>query len=192
MNLSRRSLLHALGIGAVGSVLRFPDEFISQAPSIKRSKGNDFILLNNNESPYGPSEKTMLAMHGALSHGNRYPDRQREDLVQQLALFHRVPPERIALGCGSTEILRAAVHAFVGKGDRVIMALPTFEAIADYARGVGADIVPVALNRYFAHDLPAMLAPVNASTKLIYICNPNNPTATLTPYKEIEAFIPKL
>ena len=192
MNLSRRSLLHALGIGAVGSVLRFPDEFISQAPSIKRSKGNDFILLNNNESPYGPSEKTMLAMHEALSHGNRYPDRQREDLVQQLASFHRVPPERIALGCGSTEILRAAVHAFVGKGDRVIMALPTFEAIADYARGVGADIVPVALNRYFAHDLPAMLAPVNASTKLIYICNPNNPTATLTPYKEIEAFIPKL
>src|SRR5262249_18463071 len=120
------------------------------------------------------------------------PDRQRDELVQQLASLHGASVEQIALGCGSTEILRAAVHALVGKGDRVIMALPTFEAIGDYARAVRAEIVPVPLNKYFAHDLAAMLAKVNASTKLIYICNPNNPTATLTPYKEIEAFIPKL
>lgn len=192
MSLSRRHLLHALGIGAVGSVLHFPDQLIAQAPSPKSSKAGDFILLNNNENPYGPSEKTMMAMREALVQCNRYPDRQRDELLQQLASVHRVSPEQIALGCGSTEILRAAVHAFVGKSDRVIMALPTFEAIGDYARAVGAEIVPVPLNKYFAHDLPAMLAQVNASTKLIYICNPNNPTATLTPYKEIEAFIPKL
>jgi histidinol-phosphate aminotransferase len=192
MNFSRRNLLHAMGVGAIGSALRFPDQFILQLRAVQSSKADAVILLNNNENPYGPSEKTITAMHGALSRGNRYPDQQRDDLIQQLASFHRVKAEQVVLGCGSTEILRAAVDAFLSRSNRLLIALPTFEAIADYARAAGAEIVPVPLNRSFAHDLPAMLAKVNKSASLIYICNPNNPTATLTPRGEIEAFLSKL
>jgi histidinol-phosphate aminotransferase len=189
MTVSRRNVLQALGIGAIGSALRFPGEFLSQ---LRPAKSDGLILLNNNENPYGPSEKTLAVMQEALSQSNRYPDQLRDDLIQQLASFHRRSVEQIALGCGSTEVLRGAVDAFLGRSDRLIMAQPTFEAVADYARAAGAEVLPVPLNRSFAHDLPAMSAQVNKSTKLVYICNPNNPTGSLTPRKEIEAFLARL
>lgn len=189
MNLSRRNVLQALGMGAISSALRLPDQFVAQLGSAKTS---GLILLNNNENPYGPSEKTIAAMHEALLRSNRYPDQARDDLTQQLASFHRRTEKEIVLGCGSTEVLRAAVNAFLGRSDRLITAQPTFEAVADYARAAGAEVVVVPLNQYFAHDLQAMFAQVNKSTRLVYICNPNNPTATLTPRKEIEAFLAKL
>src|SRR5215468_2498910 len=189
MNLSRRNLLQALGMGAVSSALRLPHDFVSQ---LRPAQSGGLILLNNNENPYGPSEKTLAAMHEGLSRSNRYPDQLRDHLIQQLASLHGTSAEQIVLGCGSTDVLRAAVDAFLGRSDRLIMAQPTFEAVADYARAAGAEIVPVPLNRNFAHDLAGMLAQVNKSTRLAYICNPNNPTGSLTARKEIEAFLAKL
>src|SRR5262245_149866 len=189
MNLSRRNLLQALGMGAISCALHFPEEFVAQ---LRSAKSGEFILLNNNENPYGPSEKTLAAMHEGLSRSNRYADQPRDDLIQQLASFHGTTAEQIVLGCGSTEVLRAAVDAFLGRSNRLIVAQPTFEAVADYARAIGAEIVPVPLNPNFAHDLPAMLAQVNKATRLVYICNPNNPTGSLTARKEIEAFLAKL
>ena len=101
-------------------------------------------------------------------------------------------PEQVLLGCGSTEILRVAAFAFLGSGKQLIQASPTFEALAHYARVAGSDFISVCPTPAFAHDLGGMLARANAATTLVYICNPNNPTASLTPRKDLENFISKL
>jgi histidinol-phosphate aminotransferase len=85
-----------------------------------------------------------------------------------------------------------AAFAFLGTGKQLLQALPTFEAIEHYARTAGADVVSVRLTPGFSHDLDAMLARATPSATLVYICNPNNPTASLTPRKDLENFIGKL
>ena len=117
---------------------------------------------------------------------------QYEWLVEQIARVHNVRPEQVLLGCGSTEILRAATCAFLGSGRQLIQASPTFEAIEHYARAAGSEVISVRLTSAFAHDLEGMLARASASTTLVYICNPNNPTASLTPRKDLENFIRRL
>ena len=117
---------------------------------------------------------------------------QYEWLVEQIARVHNVKPEQVLLGCGSTEILRAATCAFLGSGRQLIQASPTFEAIEHYARAAGSEVISVRLTSAFAHDLEGMLARASASTTLVYICNPNNPTASLTPRKDLENFIRRL
>ena len=101
-------------------------------------------------------------------------------------------PEQVLLGCGPTEILRMAAFEFTNNGKPLIQASPTFEAIENYARSAGSEVTSVRLTSAFAHDLDGMLAHASASTTLVYICNPNNPTASLTPRKDLETFIKKL
>jgi histidinol-phosphate aminotransferase len=113
-------------------------------------------------------------------------------LAERVAHANNVKPEQVVLGCGSTEILRIAAFAFLGKGKQLIQAFPTFEAIERYAHAAGSEIASVRLTPAFAHDLGGMLASAGASTTLVYICNPNNPTASLTPRKDLETFIAKL
>jgi histidinol-phosphate aminotransferase len=96
------------------------------------------------------------------------------------------------IGCGSVEILRVAAQAFTGPGRKLVMASPTFEVLGRFSEALGAEVVRVPLTRDFAHDLPPMLAAMGNDTGLVYICNPNNPTGSLTPRREIEAFIAKL
>jgi histidinol-phosphate aminotransferase len=96
------------------------------------------------------------------------------------------------MGCGSTEILRVATAAFLGSGRQLVQASPTYEAIEAYAQAAGAKVASVALTKEFAHDLNSMLGHMDDNTTLAYICNPNNPTASLTPRRDLEAFIAKL
>jgi len=106
--------------------------------------------------------------------------------------LHNVSRDQVIPGCGSTEILRLAVVTFLQPGKKLIIPVPTFEAIADYSESISAGIIKVPLTSTFSHDLDQMLARVDQNTTLIYICNPNNPTGSLTPRKQIEAFIEKL
>jgi histidinol-phosphate aminotransferase len=131
-------------------------------------------------------------MRSALATSNRYPDADYAELSGSIARFHGVKPERVLLGCGSTEILRVAAVAFLGHGKQLVQASPTFEAIELYAKAAGAEVVSVPLDRNFAHDLNKMRERSHAGTPLVYICNPNNPTASLTPRKELESFIRSL
>jgi histidinol-phosphate aminotransferase len=103
-----------------------------------------------------------------------------------------VKVEQVLLGCGSTEILRMAALAFLGTGKQLIQASPTFEAIERYAGVAGSEVISVRLTPAFAHNLDGMLAHASPSTTLVYICNPNNPTASLTPRQDLENFISKL
>jgi histidinol-phosphate aminotransferase len=131
-------------------------------------------------------------LKSAIGDPNRYPYTQYNSLAEGIAKFHHVKPDQILLGCGSTDVLRVAASAFLGNGKQLVQASPTFEALEHYARCVGSDVVSVRLTPSFAHDLSAMLAQMGTSTTLIYICNPNNPTASLTPRKELERFIAAL
>jgi histidinol-phosphate aminotransferase len=148
--------------------------------------------LNSNENAYGPSPKVVAAMQSALATANRYPFMEYDEIVERIAASHGVKAGRVVLGCGSTEILRMAAMALLGRGRQLIQASPTFEDIEHYARSAGAEVVSVPLNKEYGHDLLAMLARINATEGLVYVCNPNNPTASITPRKDVEAFVAKL
>jgi len=117
----------------------------------------------------------------------RYPDEQNRILISSLARLNGVAPEQILLGDGSSEILKICAATFTGKDRRLVVADPTFEAIADYSTAAGAETTKVPLTPSYSHDLAAMAATPNAG--LIYICNPNNPTASITPKDEVRKFI---
>lgn len=194
MTLSRRGFLSSLSAGTVAGTA-MPLSGISRAMGFEPARldqSGKFIRLNSNENAYGPSSKVANAMRSAMDMTNRYPFPEYGELIERIASFHGVKPEQVLLGCGSTEILRMAAFAFVGNGKQLMQASPTFEAMEHYARAAGSATVSVALNREFAHDLDGMLARTSASTTLVYICNPNNPTASLTPRKDLETFISKL
>lgn len=196
MTLSRRGFLSSISAGAAaGAAMLWPLSSISRATTFepaRRDQSGGFIRLNNNENAYGPSRKVAEAIRSAIGMTNRYPSMEYGELRERIASFHGVKPEQVLLGCGSTEILRMAAFAFAGNGKHLMQASPTFEAMEHYARTAGSEIVSVPLNEEFAHDLDGMLARTSASTTLVYICNPNNPTASLTSRKAIETFISKL
>ena len=196
MQLSRRNFLCSVGLGTAAatsvqwSLPAWSSTAAFEPARIKEPGGP--IRLDNNENVYGPSRKTAAAIRAALGSANRYPFNEYDGLIDRIASFHRVKPEQILLGCGSSEILRLAAATFLGPGKQLIQASPTFESMDHYARSAGAEVISVPLTATFAHDLDAMLARTGTSSTLVYICNPNNPTASLTPRNDIESFIGKL
>lgn len=194
MSLSRRNFLRNVGLGAAaaGAVSALPLSesllFAGEPPRAARPGGP--LLLNSNENAYGAFPSVHAAMQTALAECNRYPDDDR--FLERVAALHQVKTEQVLAGCGSTEILKMAASAFTGPGKKLVQASPTFEALGAYARARGAEVVRVPLAKNFAHDLDAMLAACGSGAGLVYICNPNNPTASLTPRGDLETFLKKL
>ena len=186
MRIDRRQLLRQFG-GAAGAAALLPS--IGDAAS---SADLSWVRLDRNESAHGPCEKAKVAFGQAVIETNRYPDAEVKNLCAAVATMHHVQPENITLGCGSTELLRMAAETFLGPGKSLILASPTYQAIAQAARLVSAEVRSVPLTRLYSHDLLAMLAKTDSTTGLIYICNPNNPTGTLTPRDDLEALLAKL
>ena len=195
MDASRRFFLRSVGIGAAASATaRWPlleSSTGSGVESVPRKDGG-YVLLNSNENAYGPSSRVDAAIRSAIGRANRYAFASYNEVVEQIARSHRVKPNQVLLGCGSTEILRAASCAFLGSRRQLIQGSPTYEAMEEYARAVDSEVVSVPLDKHFAHDLHAMQAKWTASTGLVYICNPHNPTASTTPRLDLESFIGKL
>ena len=155
-------------------------------------ESHGLIHLENNENAYGPSDRVKQVMEGSLELVNRYPDLGYQQLSETIAALHGVSVDHVVLGCGSSEILRMAASVFLGPGKKLILASPTFELIADEARRLGAQVVSVSLTRQYAHNLTGMLGSVGSATGLVYICNPNNPTGSLTPRQNLEDFLRNL
>jgi histidinol-phosphate aminotransferase len=150
------------------------------------------ILLNSNENAYGQFPSVQAAMKEAPRYANRYPFVANDAFLERVAAYHRVRAEQVLLGNGSTEILRIAAETFCGPDKKLIVADPTFESIAQYAHVRGTPVAKVPLTADYAHNLEAMLAQADAGTGLVYICNPNNPTASITPRRHIDEFIRSL
>jgi histidinol-phosphate aminotransferase len=193
---SRRGFLRSLSAGAAARVAaQRPLAGLSRAALFEPARfapDNGLVRLNNNENAYGPSKKVANAIQSSLGGVNRYPLMEESSLSERIADQHGVKAEQILLGCGSTDILRMAAFAFLGNGKQLIQAAPTFEAIEKYARAASSEVISVPLTPRFSYDLGGMQTRVAASTALLYICNPNNPTASLTPRSDLETFIGKL
>ena len=191
MEISRRHLFRrAASAAAIAAAPRSIVDLVAQAAVKDGSAASDPIRLHRNENPYGPSPRALAAAQSpGVAAAARYPDAATDALRRRLADFHGVKPEEIVLGCGSREVMRMAVDAYAGPGKRFVTAVPSFPAPAAAARGNGSAIVAVPLTHDYAHDLDAMLAAARDGATLVYICNPNNPTGTLTRRENLEAFV---
>jgi len=181
MDLSRRDLARLLATAAAASTL---PPLLGQPATRNAGAG---VRLSANENPYGPSADALAAMREALLTGFRYPDEAQVTLRNTIAKLHSVPADQVILGDGSSEILKLTAAAFCSPSRKVVMADPTFEAMGAYARAAGAEVVKVPLTSGYAHDLAKMAAVPNAGA--IYICNPNNPTASITSKDAVRRFL---
>jgi histidinol-phosphate aminotransferase len=145
--------------------------------------------LASNESPFPPLPAVVDAAQQALGGANRYPDPTNSRLRAALADRTGVPAGRIAIGNGSCDILLAAGEALLEPGAEVVYAWPSFSVYPHLAAASGATAIEVPLDAEDRHDLDAMAAEVTAATRLVVVCNPNNPTSTALPLAEIEAFL---
>jgi len=158
----------------------------------KAPSRDEIILINSNENPYGPSAHAIAAITGSEGVSCRYPDGLYARTKEAIAALHKVGVENIALGCGSTEILRVCDAAFVGPGKNLVVAEPTFEAVTYYANVSRAKAVKIPLTSDFHHDLPAMAVACSNGAGLVYVCNPNNPTGTINTRDEFADFLAKI
>jgi len=192
ISVSRRKFAQLLGAGAAAVVVRPSLSFAkpSQYVVTPLTEGGNNIRLSANENPYGPSPKALEAITNSFGLACRYPDEHNNALIDKLAKLNGVNHDQILLGDGSGEILKLCAETFTKpQNGKLVAADPTFEAILNNATANGAEVAKVPLTSSFGHDLPKMLAAAKGG--LIYVCNPNNPTASITPKDELHDFIAK-
>ena len=168
-----------------GKVRRIPvypaaDGYASEGPVAK---------LASNESPYPPIPAVVEAAAEAMAGANRYPDPTNAALRRRLSDRHGVPAGRIAIGNGSCDILLAAGDALLEPGAELVYAWPSFSVYPHLSAASGARALEVPLDAEHRHDLEAMRREITVATRLVIVCNPNNPTSTALPLDEIAAFV---
>jgi histidinol-phosphate aminotransferase len=147
------------------------------------------VRLASNESPYPPLPAVRDAIDRALGTLNRYPDPSNSRLRRRLSERYEVPETRIAIGNGSCDILLAAGEALLEPGAELVYAWPSFSVYPHLAAASGARAITVPLDAQERHDLEGMLREVTVATRLVLICNPNNPTSTAIPLAAIAGFL---
>jgi histidinol-phosphate aminotransferase len=152
----------------------------------------DIALLASNESPDPPLPEVIEAVTRVLGGVNRYPDPTNSQLRGALADRYGIPASRIAVGNGSCDILLAAGEALLEPGAEIVYAWPSFSVYPQLAAASGARGIQVPLDEHHLHDLDAMAAEITAATRLVLVCNPNNPSSTAVPLAAIAAFLEKV
>ena len=150
------------------------------------------IKLASNESPIGPSPLAVAAVREAVASVHRYPDGASFALREKLAARLGVSGTQLVFGAGADEILELLAKTLLGPGDEVVYAWPSFAMYPIVARGMGATPVPVPLTEDLVHDLDAMRGAVNERTRLVFLCNPNNPTGTSVGAEAFDTFAASL
>ncbi len=148
--------------------------------------------LSANENPFGPSAKAKKAIVDAMDKSYQYPFFHFEELFNKIAVFEGIKPEQIMIDAGSSPILRAAAMHFTKEGGNIITGDPSYADLPSTAEDYGAEIIQVPLTTAFKLDLDAMEKKVNDQTKLVYICNPNNPTATVVDAQKLRDFVDRV
>ncbi len=202
--LSRRQFAKRLGITGLGA-LSVPllaargREALAGAIEAPRAAGPEPgaaapsapIRLDSNENPNGPGAAALQRIRDALGETGRYPDAPADTLREAIARLHKAPVENVIAGCGSTEILKMAVAAFTSPARALITAVPSFEAPNRYAGAMGSPVITVPVNGGLELDLEGMAARA-AGAGLIYVCNPNNPTATVRPASAVKQLVSRV
>ncbi len=150
------------------------------------------IKLASNENPIGPSPRATAAMLAALDGVNRYPDGASFALRERLSQQLKVESDQLVFGCGADELLELLVKTLIAPGDEVVFAWPSFAMYPIVVSGMGGSHVRVPLDADLVHDLPAMARAVRDATKLVFVCNPNNPTGTSVGAEAFDAFVAEL
>jgi histidinol-phosphate aminotransferase len=188
---NRRNWLKKVSLGAVGLSI-IPFETFANSPAedyISSILDKSPILLRSNENPYGPSPLARIAMTKSVNSSNRYGWNLYPELIAAIAKKNNVSDNNILLGAGSTEILDLVLqYSALSKGN-FIMAETTYDYWTDPSEKLGLKKITVPLTKDKKHDLTAMLKAIDSDTKMIYICNPNNPTGTICDREELVSFI---
>src|SRR6186997_104296 len=156
------------------------DGYASEGPVAK---------LASNESAYPPIPEVVEAVTKVLGGVNRYPDPTNSALRTRLSDRYGVPANRIAIGNGSCDILLAAGDALLEPGAEVVYAWPSFSVYPHLSAASGARAIEVPLRADHRHDLARMREEITAATRLVLVCNPNNPTSTALPLHEVAEFV---
>jgi histidinol-phosphate aminotransferase len=179
MSLSRRQLLTSAALLMAAPRGAFAASVARPGGAAADPTAEHPYLMHWNENPYGPSPAARESIARAVARTQRYVPFDEEDaLLDALAAHEGVTRQQIVTGTGSGELLRALGLWAAREGGEVVTADPTYDDLIDSARLHGARIVSVPLDGSFQHDLDAMLAAVNPQTRIVYVCNPHNPTGT--------------
>lgn len=160
-----------------------PVEELQRETGIKRT-----VKLASNENPLGPSPLAVKAIQEAAGGVHRYPDASGYDLVQRISTRLQVDPQCIVLGNGSDDMIGMLTRAFLQKGDEAIAGDPSFLMYEIMVRSAGATLVQVPLKE-LALDLEGFLKAITPQTRLVFICNPNNPTGMAVNRNAFEDFL---
>lgn len=206
MSVSRRGFLQLLGAGGTGPqsgvllAARGHEAHLAEVLAQGRRArplvppGVNEIRISSNENPLGPGKVAVDAILGKFPEANRYPFNSTpldSDLVETIAHKYQAKPENVTLGVGSQEILRNAVRAWTSPSKPLVIASPSYENCPGEAKLIGTPIREVPVDKQMKTDLGAMLA-ASKGAGLVYICNPNNPTATVVGLKPLSDYLDKL
>ena len=187
---SRRSFLHLTAAASAVATFRIWNEPMLAAAARRRHEPHPTgaVVIDSNENPLGPSQSARDAMAQILPHGGRYSDNLTDELVNTFAQMEGLDPAYVTATVGSTPPLALSVLAFTSPQRSYVTADPGFELGMMAADANGARVVKVPLTKTYAHDVKAMLA-AGSDAGVFYICNPNNPSGTLTQRTDIENLI---
>ena len=187
---NRRNWLKQISLGTVALGLYNFEAFAKPTEEyIFPDLDNSPITLRSNENPYGPSPLAHAAMEKSINSSNRYGWDLSSELIAHIAKKNNVSDNNILLGAGSTEILDLVLQYIALKKGNFILAETTFDYWTAPYEKLGLKKITVPLTKDKKHDLTAMLKTIDSDTKMIYICNPNNPTGTICNKEELESFI---
>lgn len=206
--MDRRKLLKAgflmagglsVGQGFINAVAARPlntcylNDFISDASVVLNGPSELKARLFANENPFGPSAKAKQAITDALPQSYQYAFAIARELAQKIADYEGLPAENILLGAGSSELLLAAAICFSQKtGSNIVTGDPSYDDLPSKASMLNTKWVKVPLTAEYKLDLDAMEKAIDANTSLVYICNPNNPTATVLEIEKLKSFVDKV
>lgn len=185
--IARRAWLKQSSLALAG--LPFAHQLFADDRTGFRPPVPGMIRLNANENPYGPSPMARKAMADAVLLSNRYPWDLTTQLREKIAQRYGLTKEHVLMGAGSSEILGlVSALASLNKGNAVT-AHPTFSIWMRAAEKMGMEIIKVPLTPDKKHNLAAMLAATNSNTRMVYVCNPNNPTGTVVASDPLKNFV---
>ena len=186
---TRRDLARIAALLTAGAALPFSTEpALAQGPSAMLNLPPDAVRINANENPMGPCPEAAEAVAKLVGKGGRYMYEETFKFIETMAAVEGLPKTHILPFAGSSDALHRAVFAFTGPGRSFVIADPGYESGEKTAQFLGAKVLRIPLRKDYAHDVHAM-AQADPAAGLIYLCNPNNPTGSVTPEADVEYLV---